>query len=109
MGGAGERQLVLGEAETVRRSTFDEGQRLDDLDRGTRKNGPIDIAEHKNLSPVGIEHRERAPVHGFHDLTPRYLDQDCFSHRASPFGGSFAQPCARVKLRGFLAPRPPTL
>ena len=62
---AGERELLLGETEAIGGARLDQHQRLQRLDRRARIDRPLDVAERKHASPIGIDHRDTRRDGGF--------------------------------------------
>ena len=62
VGGAGERQFLLGQAIAVGGARFHQRERLQGLHRRTGKNRPLDLAQRQHATAVGIHHRHGAAV-----------------------------------------------
>ena len=92
--GAGDRELVVVEAEAVGRAAGDERERLQDLDGRARKDRPIDVAERDQPLPSASSTA----------TAPRCADSRC--RRASPRPGP-DWPCNRKTWRRVGLSRPP--
>jgi len=73
-------QFTLAIAEPVGRAAFDQRQRLDRLDGGTRKNRLLDIAECEEGPAVGAKNGNRAAMAAFHAVATHYFDEDGIGH-----------------------------
>jgi hypothetical protein len=80
MGGTGQRDLGRRQAVTIRRAAFDQGQRLQRLDGGARKDRFRNIAKRENHAAVGVADGERAAMPAFDAVVPQDLDQDWIVH-----------------------------
>ena len=76
MRGAGERKLLIAEAEAIRRPALDQRQRLDRLDRRARENRPLDVAEREHDAAVRVDHNPRAAMLRFDAPASRDFDDD---------------------------------
>ena len=77
-------QFTLSVAECVGGTAFDQRQRLNRLDGGTRINCFIGIAGRKNRPPVSIVYRYRAAMTAFHSVAAHDFDEDRVGH-SSPY------------------------
>ncbi len=73
---AGESDLGVGERERVRRAAFDQRQRLQRLDRGTRVDRRIDFAERQRNRAVGVDHGRCAAMARFDTRAACDFDHD---------------------------------
>ena len=84
MRGAGERDLLVAEAEAVGGAALDQRQGLQRLDRRTRIDGPVDVAEGEHHPPVRVDHGARPAMGGFDPLAAQDFDDDRIGHRSAP-------------------------
>ncbi len=82
MGGAGERDFLIAQAERIRRARFDERQRLHGLQRGARIDRLFHIAERKPQRTASIGDRNRAAMDAFDERPARDLHKDRVRHGA---------------------------
>jgi len=80
MGCAGERDLVVGQAEPVGGTRLDERQRLDRLHRRAREDGRVDVAERQHDGAVRVDDRDRAAMARFDDVAAHRLDKNGVGH-----------------------------
>ena len=85
MGSLRQGQLTLAVAERVGCTAFDQWQRLDRLDGGTRINRFINIAGREDGAAVSIEYRYRAAMTAFHAAAACDFDKDGIGHSLSNF------------------------
>ena len=76
VGGAGERQFLVGDAEGVGGAGFDQRDRLERLDRGAGEDRLFEIAPMGDDMAVGIDDGRDAPVARLDHAAARDFDQD---------------------------------
>ena len=80
MGGAGEREFLIGESKTIGSARFHERERLQRLHRRARKDRPFHIAEAEHETPAGIDQRDRAAVAALDQGAAQDFDQNGIAH-----------------------------
>lgn len=81
--GAGKGKLRIGKGKPIGRARFDQGKRLHQFDRRSRKNRPFDIADGEYRRTLRIHDRNGAAVAAFDCRTTRHLDQFRICHGRS--------------------------
>jgi hypothetical protein len=92
MGGAGERDLLVGQAVSLRDAALDQGQGLDGLHGGARKDVALHVPEGQDRAAVGIDDGHAAAMAGFDQIAARDVDEERIIHEGSLLDAVF---CAR--------------
>ena len=74
--GAGDRELLVVEAEPVGGAALDQRHRLQHLDGRARKDRPLDVAERRPAAPSASTHRDRAAMRRLARAAAHRLDED---------------------------------
>ena len=81
---AGERNLLVAQAQAVGSAAFDERQGLQRLDGGAGINRPLCVAEGDHNSAVRIDDRAHSAMSGFNQGASQDLDDHGIGHVRSP-------------------------
>ena len=97
VGRAGERDLLVAQAQAVGRAAFDKRHGLQRLDRRARIDRALGVAEDHDDAAIRVDDRAGAAVGGFNPLSARGLDDHRVRHHSSPRGGRIANAIAKER------------
>ncbi len=88
VGGAGERNLPVAQAQPVGGAALDERQGLERLDRRARIDRSLDVAEGERDCAIRIDDRARPAMGGFDPPATKDFDHNRVGHGQAPAVGS---------------------
>ena len=108
VGGAGERDLLVGKPELLGDAALDQRQCLKRLDGRAREDRPVHVAQRKHHPATGIHHRNAAAMAGFHQLAAGDLGKDGIAHGLPQSGWAGLLCRHSVEVKDSLASEPCT-